>query len=129
MTDLGLLVLRLVLGLGLAVHGYDKIAHGMAAFIELLRSEHVPFPAVLAWAVALIELAGGLCVALGLCARIAALLPAFTLLVGVLLVHMGQPFLGGWELPILYLGGLVAIAALGPGKFSVDGFRGKNVSV
>ncbi|TAH39723.1 MAG: DoxX family protein [Planctomycetota bacterium] len=127
MTDFGLLVLRLVFGLGMAYHGFSKVFGGMDQFTGHLQGENFPLPQLFAWVGALAELLGGACVALGLMTRVAALLPAFNMVVALLWVHWGQPFAGGWELPVLYLGGFIAIALLGPGKASLDGIRGRGL--
>lgn len=129
MTDLGLLVWRLALGLSMAFHGYQKVFDELQRrnLIGTLEAEGVPLPSLLAWAAALAELAGGACVALGLLTRLTALLPAFTMAVALLLVHWGRGF-SSWELPLLYMAGFIGIAAVGPGRYSLDGMMGRSVS-
>lgn len=118
---LGLLVLRLVVGLGLLWHGWQKVFGGMEEFTALVQGIQFPLPGFFSWVAALAELIGGALVALGFLARIAAIPPAIGLAVALLWVHWGQSFAGGWELPALYLAGLLAVVGCGPGKLSVDG--------
>jgi len=90
-TDLALLLLRLT-GLLLAVgHGWGKV-HSLATghgegFVSGVAALGFPMPAVFAWAAALSECLGGLCVALGLGTRIAAGFAAFTMLVAAFFQH------------------------------------------
>ena len=90
------------------------------------------FGAVLAAAVILLEtrlrqtslahlvgaLVGGALVAVGLLTRPAAALAAFTMLVA-LYRHRVDPF-AKWELAILYLVVMVAVAVRGAGRLSID---------
>src|SRR5260370_21395002 len=89
--DIALLVLRLT-GVGLAVmHGWGKVAAlsvgGGSRIIEDVASLGFPAPAVFAWAAALSEFVGGLCIGLGLGTRVAALFAAFTILVAAVARH------------------------------------------
>lgn len=127
MRSLGLLMLRVVFGLAIAWHGFGKVFGGMEEFSHFVESIHFPLPAIFAWVAALGELLGGLAVAVGFLTRIAALFPAANMVVAILWVHwgqapfkMGEPYPYGWELPALYLGGLLAVALCGPGKASAD---------
>jgi putative oxidoreductase len=143
--DIGLLVLRLA-GLYLAVgHGWGKVvglASGQSRFVEGLAEMGFPAPVVFAWAAALAEFAGGLCVALGLFTLWAAGLAAFTMFVAGFGRHRAlsqflswlgiapatEDALKAWgnpELALAYLMILVAVALLGPGRFSIDARRGR----
>jgi putative oxidoreductase len=91
MKDIALLWLRLA-GFGLAIaHGWAKISMlssgnggGFLAGVEALG---FPMPLAFAWAAALTEFVGGLCVALGLGTRIAASFAAFTMFVAAFFRH------------------------------------------
>ena len=82
--DVAVLLLRLA-GLGLAIgHGWGKIA-GLATgesdgLIAGIGSLGFPMPGLFAWAAALAEFGGALCVAFGLGTRFAAAVGGFTLL-------------------------------------------------
>jgi len=140
-NDVALLLLRLC-GLFLAVgHGWGKVAMLSAGegqrFIEGVAGLGFPAPALFAWAAALAEFGGGLCVALGLFTRYAAALAGFTMFVAAffrhhahhhLLVTLGlmsasEETLRSWgnpELALAYLLVMVALALLGGGRFALD---------
>jgi putative oxidoreductase len=147
--SLALLLLRLS-GLGLALaHGWGKIERFSSGqggrFVEGVAKLGFPQPEIFAWAAALSEFLGGLCVALGLGTRIAATCAAFTMGVAAFLRHRAHERLlvvlglrqasaqtleawGDPEAALLYLGACVALVALGPGRFALDaviGRRGK----
>jgi len=139
--DFALLVLRLT-GLYLAWgHGWGKVvalATGEGdRFVEAVGAMGFPVPIAFAWAAALSELVGGLCVALGLFTPVAAGAAAVTMFVAaflrhqahrVLLVNLGvssypEDHPEGWgspELAFVFLLCFVAIALLGPGSWSLD---------
>jgi putative oxidoreductase len=141
LTDLALLLLRLC-GLGMALaHGYGKLAALAAGeggrFIAGVEALGFPLPGLFAWAAALAEFLGGLCVALGLGTRIAAAFAGFTMFVAAfarhhafqhLLVAVGALTVseetarswGSPEMALLYLVVFVALALTGGGRFSVD---------
>ena len=121
---------RLLLALMFVLAGFSKLGNigGTAAYIA---SGGLPLPTVLAVVVGLLELLGGLAIAIGWQARWAALaLGLFTLAAAVL-------FHAFWSLPadkafvqqLLFMknlsvaGGLFIVAALGAGPASVDARR------
>lgn len=124
----GLLILRVIVGLGLLAHGFDKIfglgeggASNMVGFTGFVGGFGFPGPAPFwAWTAALSELVGGLLLLVGLFTRIAALLAVGVLLVAVWKVKWSQGWIGGFELDLLYLGGLLALFVGGPGALSLD---------
>jgi putative oxidoreductase len=128
MFNIGLLILRVTLGLVMAGHGAQKLfgwwgGEGIAGFGGWLES--MGMRPARAWAVlaALIEFVGGLAVAVGLVTPIAALLLAGTLLVAILLAHLPNGFWnasGGYEYPLVLVASLVAISLTGPGFYSID---------
>lgn len=78
-------------------------------------------PAIAVYAGYAIKLFGGLAVIIGFQTRIAALLLVLFTLGTAFIFHgdFGNVF---WK-EISMIGGLLLVAAYGPGKFSVDGFR------
>jgi len=143
--DIGLLILRLA-GLYLAVgHGWGKVtglASGQSRFVEGVANMGFPMPVLFAWAAGLAEFAGGLAMALGLFTRWAALLAGCTMFVAAFVRHRAlsqllswlgvapatEEALRGWgnpELATIFLIVCVAVALLGPGRFSIDAKLGR----
>ena len=121
MSSLGLLILRVGAGLGLATHGYQAIfVSGIDGFAGYLDQLGFPLPLVMAWAAKLAELVGGVLVAIGWFSRIAAFFAATTMAVAILTAHLGDPF-KDWELASLYLAAMVTVMLVGPGEMSIDG--------
>jgi len=120
LAAIGILLLRLVAGFGMATHGYQKVFGGhMEQFTEGVRALGFPLPLVFAWLAALSELLGGILVALGLKARVAAAFAFVTMAVAAFVQHAGDPF-AARELAMLYLACFGAIMLIGAGKFSLD---------
>jgi putative oxidoreductase len=125
-----LLLLRLVAGLMMAYHGLGKFQGGIPNFAGFVESLGFPASTLLAWIVALLELGGGLMVAVGLFARVAASLIALEMLITgvyVKLIKAGIGFIApgdqpgtGAEVDFLYLVVFLAVATLGPGRYSLD---------
>jgi putative oxidoreductase len=127
----GLLIGRLVVGLGLAAHGAQKLfgwfgGHGLdgtGGYFESLGFRPGRLFATLA---GFGEFSGGVLVALGLLGPVG---PA--LMFAVMLVAMMQHWQNGFfamndgiELPLLYATAGVALAFTGPGMYSLDAVLG-----
>jgi putative oxidoreductase len=122
-SNLGLLVLRLTVGVIFAIHGGQKLfTGGLPRFGEMLTRLHVPAPSVAAVLVALVEFAGGVLLVLGLFARPAAALIAIDMVVAMLAVHLPRGFFnpGGVEFPLILFASNVALVCLGAGAWSMD---------
>ncbi len=118
-ADAGLLVLRSLAGLSLALaHGLGKIPPS-PGFVEATAGLGFPAPGLFAWAAGLAEFGGGLCLAVGLLTRPAAFFVLFTMGVAFFLQHGADPF-AVKELALVF--GAVALALLftGAGRFSLD---------
>jgi putative oxidoreductase len=127
-VSLGLLILRLVVGLTMAGHGAQKVfgwwggpgMNGWTASVTKLRIR----PATpWAWLAALSELGGGLLFALGLLSPLGSLAIAGTMLVAIATVHWANGFWNGkrgYEFNLALLASVVAVALTGPGAFSAD---------
>ena len=120
----GLLVLRVLAGAGIAYHGYGKVFGGhMDRFAAGVAAMGLPLPGFFAWAAALSELVGGICLALGLGTRMAALLILATMLVAAFGKHAGDPF-GKRELALMYGTAALTLLLTGPGKMALDTLLG-----
>src|ERR1700744_2950754 len=123
--DVGLLILRLVLGLTLAAHGFNKLfgggrIPGTAAWFESIGMKYGTFQAVGA---ATTEISAGLGVAAGLLTPIPAAGFVALMLVAAWTVHRHNGFFivkEGWEYNLVLATAAVVVATLGPGKFSLD---------
>jgi putative oxidoreductase len=124
-SDLGKLILRIVLGVLVLLHGIAKLKGGVGP-IEGMVTAH-GLPAYVAYGALVGEVLGPLLLLVGFYARIGAALIAINMLFAFALVHMGQlgqfTDQGGWalELQAMYLGTALALVLLGPGRYSANG--------
>ena len=121
-----LLLVRLVLGPMLAYHGYRKLDGGVGRFVATVHRYGFPLPEVLARATIVIELVGGICLAIGLLTRVWSGLVTLQMLLIVAKVKwhvglIGPPGKGGgFELDLLYAVAAAALLIAGPGLFAVN---------
>lgn len=135
-ADLGLLVLRLVVGLIFAAHGAQKVlgwwgGPGLSGWIAAMTRMGLRPAGLWALVSALTELVGGLLLALGGATPLVAPLLVGQSLVIVVRGHWSRGFWnrdGGIEFPLALLGGSVAILGVGPGGLSVDAAVGLAVA-
>ena len=128
-----LLAVRLVMGPMLAYHGWRKLDAGVGKFVATVARDGFPLPELLARATIVIELVGGICIALGLLTRLWGALITTQFLwivaqvkwdVGVL----GPPGKGGgFELDLLYAVTAAAVLIAGPGLLALDHLIGLEV--
>ena len=122
--DIAKLLLRITLGVLILFHGLSKLNGGMGGIVQMVQSHG--FPGALGYGVLLGEVIGPLMLIAGFHARIGAVLVFVNMVFAILLVHMGQlgafSAQGGWalELQAMYLVAALAIALLGPGRYSVN---------
>lgn len=118
-TSIGLLALRIIAGLSLALgHGINKVPPS-DGFVTRVGGMGLPAPELFAWLAGFAEFGCGLLLALGLLTRPAALFIIGNMIVVVLLGHAGDPF-GDREKGILF--GAIALSFLfsGAGRYSLD---------
>jgi putative oxidoreductase len=114
------LILRVVLGVIFIAHGFQKVSSGVHGFTGFVARLGIPAPFLFAWAAALAEFLGGICILLGLFTRWAALAISVVMAVAVTQVHLGQGLVGGYEFPLMLLTVAVAILLTGAGPMSFD---------
>jgi putative oxidoreductase len=126
--SIGLLILRLVVGLGLAAHGAQKLLgwfggyglSGTGQFLEQLGFRPGRIHAVQA---GMAELGGGLFLAAGLLTPAAAAAVVAVMVVAAVSVHVKKGFFahdGGYEYTLVLAGAALALAFTGPGDISLD---------
>ncbi|TSD98209.1 DoxX family protein [Skermania sp. ID1734] len=120
-----MLILRLILGLTMAAHGYNKFfgSGGISGTATWFDSIGMRPGKVNAIAAATTELAAGLCLAAGLLTSFAAAAFVALMLVAVWTVHRHHGFFAmneGWEYNLVLAGSAVAVATIGAGGFSLD---------
>jgi putative oxidoreductase len=133
---LALLPLRLAVGFGFAAHGFAKLTRGPDSFATILAAIGVPQPHITAWITCLIEFAGGISVMLGAFVLPLSLPLAAVMLTAMFTVHFQYGYSSvrlravtasgaefgpvGYEMNLLYIAGLAALAFSGAGAFSID---------
>jgi putative oxidoreductase len=133
-SPLGEPLVRFVAGLFLLPHGMQKLfgwfgGYGLDGTSQFFVSK-LGLPASFATLAALIEVFGGLALAVGLFTRVAAAFVFVMMAVAVVQVHLGAGFFwtgGGWEYPAMW--GLVALSFVvrGGGRLSVDSLIGREI--
>ena len=122
----GVLLIRVVLGLTLAAHGYQKIfkggrIKGTAGWFDSMGMK--PNGRIHAWAAALTEIGAGLLFAVGLLTPLAAAGFVGLMVVAAWTSHRENGFFivkNGWEYNLVLAVVPVGIAMIGPRKYSLD---------
>ena len=130
--------LRLILGFGFLYHGLPKLisAEGHEMFLGMLQNIGVPAAGFMAWLIGTVEVVGGAALIAGAFAAIASALLIADTLVAIVTVHLPLGFnfmnitgmtdagpqfgMPGFETPLLYLAGLLALLLIGPSHLSLD---------
>lgn len=121
----GKLILRLVLGILILLHGIAKLKGGVGGLSGMVTAAGLP--AFVTYGVYVGEVVAPILVLLGWYSRIGAGLVAINMLFALALAHRAQFFAlsdtGGWALELqgMFLFTAIAIALLGPGRFSLNG--------
>lgn len=134
--NLGLLLLRLVVGLALAAHGSQELfgwfggggVDGTARGFEQLGFVPGRRSAIMA---GLAEAGGGLLFALGAVTPFAAGVLVAVMVVAIVSVHLKQGFFamqGGYEYPLVLALAALSVAFTGPGRLSVDALVGLDLA-
>ena len=118
--QLGIALLRIVVGIVFAVHGGQKLfVIGIGGVTHMFQGIGIPQPHIAAIIVTLVEFAGGIALILGLLTRYAALLLAINMAVAIGKVHLRNGFFlnkGGYEFALTLLAACLALALTGPGS-------------
>ena len=121
----GLLLLRVVVGLAFIGHGTQKLfgwfgGYGPQGTGGFFASQGYRAGVAMAVMAGLAETGGGALLALGLLTPLAGALIAIVMINAIGSVTFKRGFMLGSELEIAYLTVGIALAATGPGRFSLD---------
>lgn len=129
------LVLRVPLGIIFIAHGAQKLfgwfgGHGLEGTGQWMASIGLQPGYLMALGAGSAEFFGGLFLLLGLLTRPAAMALAFTMVVAIFAVHIGNGLFmsnNGYEFGLALLAGSVALAMSGGGRFSLDAALAKKL--
>ncbi|MBX6395463.1 MAG: DoxX family protein [Alicyclobacillaceae bacterium] len=127
MIDLGLLLIRLVIGLNFMGHGAQKLfglfgGYGPKGTGEWMESIGLRQGTVMAVLAGLAELIGGLLFAAGFLTPVAAFLIVIVMLVAIIKVHRKQGYWApnGFEYNLVLIVAAIAVALMGPGAYALQ---------
>lgn len=129
--DIGLFIVRVVVGVIMAYHGTEKLfgwwgADGLDGAATFFARQGYRPPRLLAAVAGLAETTGGALLALGLLTPLAALILVGTF-VNITLLHLPNGLSrrnNGCEYELVLCGATVAIAFTGPGGYALDAWLG-----
>jgi putative oxidoreductase len=122
--DWALVVARVLIGVVMFAHGYQKmVINGIGRTSEGFENLSIPLAIVSASFVTVVEFAGSVMLIAGALTPLVCALMLVIMAGAAAFVH-GQNGIfianGGWELVGVIAAGLIALAAVGPGRYSVD---------
>src|ERR1700716_576159 len=132
LLNLGLLLIRVIFGLVMVAHGAQKLfgwfgGYGLAGTGGFFESLGFRPGKRLAFAAALSEFTGGLLFTLGFLGPVGPALILAVMLVASISVHWRNGLFAatnGVEVPLLFATGVVGVALIGFGTFSLDAVLG-----
>jgi putative oxidoreductase len=121
----GLLLLRVFVGASFFAHGTQKLfgwfgGYGPQGTGGFFTSQGYRSGVTMAVLAGLAEACGGTLLALGLLTPVACAAIAVVMLNAIFAVTLKRAFMLGSELELTYLVAVVSLAAIGPGRFSLD---------
>lgn len=130
MMDLGLLIIRLVIGVLFIGHGAQKLfgwfgGHGLKGTGGWFDSIGMKPGVMMALFAGLAELIGGILFALGFLTPLAALMIAGTMIMAIVKVHGPNGLWAtsnGYEYNLTLISVAIGIALIGPGRYALDFF-------
>ena len=131
MVDIGLLILRVVLGLLFIGHGSQKLfgwfggpgLQGIAGWFGASGLRPASFWAFMA---AIAELGGGLLLTLGLLNPLGSIGITASMFMAIVMVHWPRVWVteNGLEYPLVNMAAAIGLALIGPGLYSLDASYG-----
>lgn len=134
--DVGLLIVRLVVGGLLAAHGLQHLTtrlggHGIAGNAEFLRSLGYRGARAMAWLHGIGEIAGGVMLALGLFTPLASAAIIAVMVNAAVAVHAPNGLWvqqNGYEYPLVLSTVAAGMALTGPGALAIDAWVGLDLA-
>jgi putative oxidoreductase len=128
--SLGLLLIRLVIGIPFIGHGAQKLfgwfgGHGVKGTGGWMESIGIKPGITMAILAGLSELIGGILFTLGFLTPLGGILLAATMIVAIIKVHAPNGFWtaqNGYEFNLTLLIVAIAVAIIGPGQYALDTF-------
>ncbi|HZG73142.1 MAG TPA: DoxX family protein [Chondromyces sp.] len=130
MIDLGLLIIRLVIGILFIGHGAQKLfgwfgGYGLKGTGGWFESIGIKPGVTMAFFAGLAEFIGGLLFALGLLTPLAGIMIAGTMVMAIVKVHGPNGLWStqnGYEYNLTLLAVAIGVALTGPGRYALDAF-------
>ncbi|MDR4947489.1 DoxX family protein [Neobacillus cucumis] len=130
MISIGLLIIRMVIGVLFIGHGAQKLfgwfgGYGLKGTGGWFESIGMKPGVTMALLSGLSELVGGILFALGLLTPLAAILIAGTMVMAIIKVHAANGLWAtsnGYEYNLTLLAVAIGIALIGPGQYALDAF-------
>jgi putative oxidoreductase len=130
MINIGLLIIRLVIGVLFMGHGTQKLfgwfgGYGVKGTGGWLESIGIKPGVTMAFMAGLSELLGGLLFALGLLTPLAGVIIAGTMVIAIAKVHGPNGLWStqnGYEYNLVLLAVTIGVALTGPGQYALDAF-------
>ncbi len=125
--SLGALVMRVVLGVIMLRHGYDKVIPSGALYAFTHGVTRMHLPVWLGYVAAFTEFFGGILLILGLLTRIAAFMTAIDMAVAIIKVHLhgGLEGPGSFAFPLALFAIALMLVFTGCGWLGLDDFVGR----
>lgn len=124
--DVVILLVRIAIGAVFVAHGWQKLmTFGVSGTSAAFREVGVPAPTLSAWFAAVVETAAGLALVIGLAVPVAGLLLFLDMLGAFVFVHAEHGLFvtqGGYELVLALGAASLLLAAVGAGRYSLDGW-------
>lgn len=122
-ADTALVVLRVVFGVFLALHGLNKVRGGLDGTARWFAGIGMRWPKLQAHAAAWTEIGAGLLLAIGLLTSLAAGAMVAVMLVATWVAHRSNGFFifnDGWEYTVSIAVVAAFVGTVGPGRISLD---------